>query len=341
KAGFKYFLFTTKHHDGFCMWDTKYNDFKVASQQCPFHTNKNADICKALFDAFRKQDIKIHAYFSKPDWHSEYYWISNSHKRDYKTRMPNYSLLFSRKIWHKFVEYTKNQMVELVSNYGKIDCLWLDGGQVCPARGMNLGLTDIAKELRAIQPQLMIADRTVGGINENFLTPEQTVPDHVINVPWESCITLGGAFSFRENDTFKNSREIIHMLCGIVAKGGNLALNIGPDIKGNIPEKVYEILSEIGDWLDKNGFAIYSTRPIAPYADKKIVYTSKGNVVYAIYLADNGETLNGTLEFKFDGVASEVVYNNKKLKFKQNSTSVFVDIDAIYDNDLAYVFTIK
>ncbi|MEG1609456.1 MAG: alpha-L-fucosidase, partial [Clostridia bacterium] len=293
------------------------------------------------FDAFRKQDINIHAYFSKPDWHSEYYWIKDARKRDYKTRMPNYSVYFNKKMWNKFVNYTENQMTELISNYGKIECLWLDGGQVCPARGMNLGLTKIAKKLRAIQPGLMIADRTVGGINENFLTPEQTIPDHVINAPWESCITLGSAFSFRQKDIFKDAREIIHLLCNIVAKGGNLALNIGPDINGNIPDEIFAILRDIGDWLNKNGFAIYCTRPKAPYANNKIVYTSKENEVYAIYLADKDETLSGKLEFKFSGKATEVLYNNKNLQFTQTNNSIFVDIDGIKENELAYVFTIK
>ncbi|MEG2561661.1 MAG: alpha-L-fucosidase [Clostridia bacterium] len=345
-AGFKYFLFTTKHHDGFCLWDTKYTDFKVTASDCPFHTNKNADICKALFDAFRKQDINVHAYFSKPDWHSEFYWIKDSRKGDYKTRMPNYSVFFNRKIWKKFVEYTANQMTEIVSNYGKIDCLWLDGGQVCPARGMNLGLSDIAKKLRAIQPSLMIVDRTVGGINENFLTPEQTVPDHVINAPWESCITLGRAFSYRKNDEFKDARQIIHLLCNIVAKGGNLALNIGPDINGNIPDEVYDILHSIGKWLDKNGFAIYATRPQAPHLDNKVVYTTKANEVFAIYLADKDEVLSGKLQLKYAKVANEVIFNNKKLAFTQSNDTILVDLAQVVDSankdtDLAYVFTIK
>lgn len=228
EAGFKYVLFTTKHHDGFCMWDTKYSDYKITSPECPFSKNKCADICKHLFDAFRNEGLKVHAYFSKPDWHSEYYWAKGFAKDEYMTRNTSYDTLLHPELWEKFCQYTKNQMLELVSDYGRIECLWLDGGQVNPRNMMDLHLKEIMEEARKIQPWLMVADRTVGGENGNFITPEQTVPDHPINVPWESCVTLGTSFSFRYDDDYKDAKAVIHMLCDIVAKGGNLALNIGP-----------------------------------------------------------------------------------------------------------------
>lgn len=342
-VGFKYLVFTTKHHDGFCLWDTQYSDWKVTADCCPYHVNKNADICKSVFDAFRKQGINVHAYFSKPDWNSEYYWKKSNSKKDYKTRMTNYNVFFNRKLWKKFVEYTENQMLELIKNYGAIDCLWLDGGQVNPARGMGLNLSEIARKAREIQPGLMIADRTIGGINENFLTPEQAVPDHVINAPWESCITMGSAFSFHENDTYKDARTLVHMLCNIVAKGGNLALNVAPDFNGNIPKEVYEILNEIGEWIKQNGFAIFSTRPTAPYADKKIAYTAKGDEVYAIYLAENGEVAPSKVELKYLSKAKEVVLKGVPQKFTQEGNILSVEVAGVKvkENELAYVFTIR
>lgn len=158
----------------------------------------------------------------------------------------SYDTLLHPELWEKFCQYTKNQMLELVSDYGRIECLWLDGGQVNPRNMMDLHLTEIMEEARKIQPWLMVADRTVGGENENFITPEQTVPDHPINVPWESCVTLGTSFSFRYDDDYKDAKAVIHMLCDIVAKGGNLALNIGPRPDGRLPQKVFPILSDIG-----------------------------------------------------------------------------------------------
>lgn len=124
----------------------------------------------------------------------------------------SYDTLLHPELWEKFCQYTKNQMLELVSDYGRIECLWLDGGQVNPRNMMDIHLTEIMEEARKIQPWLMVADRTVGGENENFITPEQTVPDHPINVPWESCVTLGTSFSFRYDDDYKDAKTVIHML---------------------------------------------------------------------------------------------------------------------------------
>lgn len=339
-AGFKYVLFTTKHHDGFCMWNTKYNDFKITSARCPFSKNENADIVRAVFDAFRNEGLNVHAYFSKPDWHSEFYWAKGFSKNEYMTRNPSYNTFLHRKLWRQFSEYTKNQMLELVQNYGRIECLWLDGGQVRPCNGQNIHLDKIMEEARKIQPWLMVADRTVGGKNENFITPEQTVPDHVIRVPWESCITLGDAFSYRVKDHFKDAKTILHLLCDIVAKGGNLALNIAPAPTGELPAEVYPILSEIGVWMKKNGYAIYGTRPAAPYRDGKIAYTAKGNEVYAIYLPENDNRLPEKLTLPCAHPVSAVLFNGQALPFEQTGKSVCLTINAPYPPENAYVFTL-
>lgn len=341
-AGFKYVLFTTKHHDGFCMWDTKYTDFKITSSDCPFSKDERADIVKNVFDAFRAEGLKAHAYFSKPDWHSEFYWPKGFKKNEYMTRNTSYNTYIHPKIWKQFCEYTKNQMLELVKNYGRIECLWLDGGQVRPCKGMNIHLSKIMEEARKIQPWLMVADRTVGGKNENFITPEQTIPKHEIKVPWESCLTLGTAFSYRVNDTFKDAKTIIHILCDIVAKGGNLALNIAPAPDGTLPDEVYPILADIGVWLNKNGFAIYETRPAAPFRNEDVAYTKKGNEIYAIYLPkDKENTLPKELKLNSGLKVNEVIFNNEKVKFTQDGSIVTVKIDMPYKKEPAYVFTIK
>lgn len=186
-----------------------------------------------------------------------------------------------------------------------------------------------------------MADRTVGGENENFIAPEQTVPDHPINVPWESCVTLGTSFSFRYDDDYKDAKTVIHMLCDIVAKGGNLALNIGPRPDGRLPQKVYPILSDIGAWLKKNGFAIYETRPAAPYREAAFAYTAKGNEVYAIYLpADAENTLPSSETIHTSGKVKDILFNGQELNFTQNGNEVHVTFPEQYDKEPAYVLTI-
>lgn len=343
-AGFKYILFTTKHHDGFCMWDTKYTDFKITAPDCPYSKNPRADICKNLFNAFRDEGLKVHAYFSKPDWHCPYYWAKGYAKNEYMTRNPSYKTLLHPLLWKKFCEYTKNQMLELVSNYGPIECLWLDGGQVNPLNLQNIHLSSIMEEVRKIQPGLMVADRTVGGKNENFITPEQTIPDHPIKVPWESCVTLGSSFSFRFDDTYKSAKTVIHMLCDIVAKGGNLALNIGPRPDGRLPAPVYPILQDIGVWLRKNGDAIYGTRSAAPYRKDRFAYTGKGENLYAIYLPDPEDSTNKLpdhITVPVEEDIREVWFNGVKLNFIKRAQTIEVDVNLAHELEPAYVFILK
>ena len=138
ECGFKYLIFTTKHHDGFCMWDTKQTDFKITAKSCPFSKHEKADVTKHIFDAFRKRGMTIGAYFSKPDWHSEDYWESDVCKKTGTTRMPTYDVKKKPEKWKAFTEYTHKQFEELVKEYGKIDILWLDGGCVCKKEGLDI-----------------------------------------------------------------------------------------------------------------------------------------------------------------------------------------------------------
>ena len=276
---FKYMIFTTKHHDGFCMWDTKQTDFKVTSPDCPFSKNEKADIVKYVFDAFRKKGIAIGAYFSKPDWHNDDFW-----ERDYSgetTRMPTYDVRKKPEKWQAFTEYTHKQFEELIRNYGKIDILWLDGGQVSKKQGLDIKLEEIIPKLREVNPELIVADRTAGGEYENYITPEMTIPDRVISVPWESCMTLGKDFHYVYDDEFKSSEELIEILMDIVCKGGNLALNVSPQPDGRMPKNAIKSINEFGNWLKTYGEAVFKTRPCAPYKDNDIFYTQTREFIYA------------------------------------------------------------
>ncbi|HTG56744.1 MAG TPA: alpha-L-fucosidase, partial [Niabella sp.] len=199
-AGMKYLVFTTKHHDGFCMFDTKETDFKITNG--PFKNHPKANVAKYVFDAFRKEGMMIGAYFSKPDWHSENYWWPV-----YETanRNNNYDIRKFPWRWEKFKQYTYNQISELMTDYGSMDILWLDGGWVRPKETVNaevlswgapipewsqdIDIPKIAAMARKKQPGLLVVDRTVHGPYENYQTPEQRIPDHKIDNPWESCMT--------------------------------------------------------------------------------------------------------------------------------------------------------
>ncbi|MBQ6142253.1 MAG: alpha-L-fucosidase [Kiritimatiellae bacterium] len=292
--GFRYVIFSTKHHDGFCLYDSKYSNFKVTSPECPFSKDSRADIVKGVFDAFRAEGLGIAAYFSKPDWHNDDYWEGFGVGRTVN-RMPTYDVKKNPKKWARFREYTKNQIVEIVRDYGKIDIIWLDGGQVQRRCGLDIDIEGIIAEARKYNPALISVDRTAGGPCENVITPEQTVPKTPIAVPWESCITIGKSWGYHFEDEYKPVRKIVHMLIDVVAKGGNLALNVGPQPDGRLPRQALERMAALGAWLKVNGEAIYDTRPMPPFRKGDWAFTRnrKTGAEYAIRLWKEGEAKAG------------------------------------------------
>jgi len=301
-SGAKYMIYSSKHHDGFCLYDTKYTDFKVTDKACPFSSNPKANVMKEVLDASRKEGLVTGIYFSKPDWTTPYFWWPYYPPKD---RNPSYDITKHPERWKKYVEYTQNQLNELTTEYGKVDILWLDGCWVMPKSSitekvaefctyphdMDINMKLIAEKARAKQPGMLVVDRWVQSEYEDYLTPEQKTPEKPLIVPWESCITMGGAWGWVKNDNYKSSKELVQLLVNIVAKGGNLLLGIGPNGKGDFEPKVYENLEMLGKWLQANGEAIYETHPVEPYLDGKVAYTAKGeNAIYAIYLPAKDET---------------------------------------------------
>jgi alpha-L-fucosidase len=312
-AGMKYVVFTTKHHDGFCMFDSRYTGYKITGENCAFHIDPRADVTREIFSAFRNEGFWIGAYFSKPDWHSTDYWWPQFPPYD---RNVNYDPDVYPERWDNFVNFTHNQVMELCTNYGKIDLFWFDGGWVQKKEikdklpvftgfivkkpyNQDIKMDELVEKIRLKQPGAIVVDRAVAGKNQNYLTPENTVPDKMLPYPWESCIILGGGWSYSFNAKMMPTRKIIHMLSDIVSKGGNLLLNIGPGPDGTWYEEAYSRLSDVGDWLRINGDAIYNTRPLAPYYDDKLRFTlSKNGSRYIIYLLDENEKIPSEITVK-------------------------------------------
>lgn len=277
-AGMKYLIFTMKHHDGFAMYDTRFSDFSIA--QGPFRNHPKNDVAKWVFDAFRHQDMKVGAYFSKPDWHSQNYWWNRYATPD---RHVNYDIAQHPQRWNDFKQFVHNQIDEITSRYGKLDILWLDGGWVCPP-DEDIDMAAVSHIARRNQPGILIVDRTVGGANENYQTPEKTIPDQQRRTPWETCIPLSKDWGYVPDADFKSAKQIIEMLMEVVAKGGSLLLGIGPSPQGLIEERECAILNEIGQWLQKNGEAIYNTRCADVYHIENMWFTNSKNGKYAYLL---------------------------------------------------------
>ncbi len=311
-AGMKYVVFTTKHHDGFSMFDTKQTDYKITDPGCPFHSNPKSNITKEIFDAFRSEGMWAGAYFSKPDWHHDSYWDPYFPPRD---RNVNYDPMLYPEKWEKYVQFTHNQILELLTDYGKVNILWLDGGWVAKESkesltrwydkkllnmesgflkstivNQDIRMDELVEKAREKQPGLIVVDRAVPGKNQNYLTPENRVPEKELPYPWESCIIAGGGWSWVPEAKYMSGRKAIHMLVDIVAKGGNLLLNVAPGPDGKWHDGAYDLFEEIGGWMEINNEAIYGTRAIAPYKEGRVCLTQKDGSLYAIYLADENET---------------------------------------------------
>jgi alpha-L-fucosidase len=287
KAGFKYCIFTTKHHDGFSMYNTMESEYKIGGKQSPF----KRDILKEVFDAFRAEGLATGAYYSKADWYSQYYWLDD---QTVKGRNASYDTQKNPEIWNRYVEFVHNQIHEITHNYGKVDILWLDAGW-CGQGKEDLRMDELAEIAREKQEDLIIVDRMMGGRHENYVTPERKIPDmgEIPAKTWESNIPIGDDWGYVPSDKFKSSHELIESLVNVVSKGGNLILGVGITPKGTFTEEETSILEDIGEWIKKYGEGIYETRSkVKKWKDNWFFTYKKDHSAYFAFKSINDVPVN-------------------------------------------------
>jgi alpha-L-fucosidase len=249
RAGMQYAVFTTKHHDGFAMFHTRTSDFSI--ERTPYRN----DIVRAYADAFRAEGLRVGFYFSLCDWHHPDYPAFTASDRPYRWGTWRRS---TPKAWDHFLHVMFAQMSELLTNYGQIDLLWFDGGwERTPEEWKSAEFEHL---IRSFQPDVLINDRLPGF--GDFKTPEQAVPPLPPPEPWETCLTINHSWGYNPRDHhLKSPRALVHTLCEVAGKGGNLLLNVSPTGEGLLPPEQVERLDAIAAWMGPNRASIIGTRP--------------------------------------------------------------------------------
>lgn len=284
-AGMKYIVITSKHHEGFCLWESDVTEYDIMDAS-PF----KRDIIKELAEACKKADIKFCVYHSIVDWH---------HPQAQAPLFPNYNAgqrdqsVFNPEFPQYYNNYLKPQVKELLTNYGDIGVVWFDGDWIVDYT-TEMG-KDFYQFIRDIQPNTIVNNRIdkgrtgMAGMNKkgdfagDFGTPEKEIPDTGMDgVDWESCLTMNNTWGFKITDhNWKSKKRLIQNLIEIVSKGGNLLLNVGPTAEGEIPQPSVERLQAMGDWLKVNSESIYGAKA-SPFAKPEWGrYTSKRGEIYA------------------------------------------------------------
>lgn len=304
-AGMKYIVITTKHHDGFSMWDTKLSDYNIV-KATPF----GRDPLKELAAECKKQGIKLGFYHSVMDWHEPNYLPRRAW--EVKTRPAAGANLDT------YITHMEGQLRELLTNYGPIGVIWFDGGWEHNAKEERA--TEVVKLIRSLQPNILINNRI--NLPEDFDTPEQNIPANALPQGrlWETCMTLNDNWGFAKNDThWKPTDDLIRKLCDIASKGGNFLLNVGPTAAGEIPSESTERLAQVGKWMKANGKSIYGTTQ-SPW--RKLPFdgrcTVSGDKLYLQVFAwpDDGLTLTG---LKTPIKQARVLDGGEKLTVKTDS----------------------
>ena len=283
EAGMKYFVITTKHHEGFCLWDSKYTDFKAPN------TPTARDLIRPLVEAFRNEGIRVGFYYSLLDWHHPQFPIDKYHPqrddRDAREREKNRDVSI-------YAEYLHNQVRELLTDFGKIDILWFDFSYPGEdGKGKDDWQSEkLMKMIRELQPEVMVTNRLNLPDEPDFITPEQFMPyarplhDGKV-ITWEGCHTFSGSWGYhRDESTWKSDKQCIWMLVDSVSKGGNLLMNVGPTARGEFDERAKAKLSAYGRWMRLHRRSIYgcteAPKEFETPQDTRLTYNPKTNRLY-------------------------------------------------------------
>ena len=284
RAGMKYAVMTTKHHDGFCLFDTALTDFKSTN------TPARRDLIREYVDAFRAEGLRIGFYHSLLDWNHPDYPVADSHPPRNDAKAKARPVEFER-----YLDYLHGQVRELMTHYGRIDVFWPDFsyGEMS---GKKWRATELLKMVRSLQPHIVVNNRLYdrqASVKESlrygdYDTPEQYIPPEGRTdedgkaVLWEVCLTLNDHWGYaRDDHQWKSPAQVVRTLVDCVSKGGNLLLNVGPTARGEVPRESVEVLETVGQWMHANGDGVYGcTRaelPRPPWGR----YTRKGETLYA------------------------------------------------------------
>ena len=269
-AGMKYAVMTTRHHEGFSMFDTKYSDYKCTN------TPAGRDLIREYVDAFRAEGLKIGFYYSLLDWYHEDYTLDRCHPQ---REIPDGDAFNEGRDMHRYAQFMRNQVTELLTNYGKIDILWFDfsipanpNDRPCwqAKTAPEWEAEELIKVARSLQPDIMIDNRA--GIEQDLYTPEQYQPQGWVThkttgekVVWEACQTFSGSWGYhRDESTWKSPEMLIQMLINTVAFGGNLLMNVGPTARGYLDERAENALGVYAKWMKYNSRSIYGCTMAEP-----------------------------------------------------------------------------
>lgn len=303
EAGMKYIVITSKHHDGFCLFNSQLTDYCI-TKATPF----KRDPLKELAQACKRHRVKLGFYYSIMDWHHP----------DYLPRRPweQQTRPAGKADLNRYIDYMKGQLRELLTNYGPLGVLWFDGGWEHDAK--TLRAEEVIALVRSLQPNIIINDRL--NLPEDFSTPEQTIPEDALpgGRLWETCMTINDTWGYAKNDTnWKSAEDLLRKLIDIAHKGGNFLLNVGPTAEGTFPPEIVERLKQMGKWLKVNGASIYGTTknplPHLPFEGR---CTAKGNRLYLhlFRLPEEGIALPG-LQTKV--VNARALNTGERLTFEQ------------------------
>ncbi len=291
-AGHRYVVLTTKHHDGFCLYDSDLTEYKATN------TKAGRDLIREYVDAFRAEGIAVGFYYSIIDWYHDHY---PSYGDRYHPMRDNEEYKDKEYDFNQYLEYMHGQVEELVTRYGKIDIMWFDFSYN-EMTGEKWQATKLIEMIRKHQPDILIDNRLGGNIMAaepeiyagDFFSPEQIIPPGGIvdelgrQVPWEACLTLNNHWGYHSSDTgYKSPRQVVRAMVECVSKNGNMLLNVGPDAEGEIPKQSIEILDEVGEWMRRNGRSIYGCKAAPLPKPEWGRYTQNGNLLYA-HIFDRG-----------------------------------------------------